>query len=94
VVSFSQLPPPTEAMFKNRIRCIRSARDAWSRCGAERHGSFPPVLFVQPITVWDEPALLAFDVRSNRPRWKNVIYNTCAPPHLENYFLAQRGQLS
>jgi len=49
--------------------------------------------FVQPITVWDEPRLLAFDVKSQPPAMKELsIYSDVHPPHLDDYFIAKRGQ--
>jgi uncharacterized membrane protein YhaH (DUF805 family) len=93
VVTFSQLPPPTEAMFKTGIAYPIRAEMHGQGVGAERHCIFSTGPFVEPITVWDEPRLLAFDVTS-QPRameeWS--IYKNLSPPHLENYFVARRGQ--
>jgi hypothetical protein len=93
VVTFSQLPPPTEAMFKTGIAYPIRAEMHGHGVGAERHCVFSTGAFVEPITVWDEPRLLAFDVSGQPPAMEELsIYNNVHPPHLENYFLAKRGQ--
>lgn len=93
VVTFSQLPPPTEAMFKTGIAYPIRAEMHGHGVGAERHCVFSTGAFVEPITVWDEPRLLAFDVSGQPPAMEELsIYSDVHPPHLENYFLAKRGQ--
>jgi len=93
VVSFSELPPPTEAMFKTGIAYPIRAEMHGQGVGAERHCVFSTGAFVEPITVWDEPRLLAFDVVDQPPAMEELsIYKNIHPPHLENYFLAKRGQ--
>ena len=93
VVTFSQLPPPTEAMFKTGLAYPIRAEMHGQGVGAERHCVFSTGAFVEPITVWDEPRLLAFGVSSQPPAMQELsIYNDVHPPHLDNYFIAQRGQ--
>ncbi len=93
VVTFSQLPPPTEAMFKTGIAYPIRAEMHGHGVGAERHCVFSTGAFLEPITVWDEPRLLAFDVSGQPPAMEELsIYRNVHPPHLENYFLAKRGQ--
>ena len=93
VVSFSELPPPTEAMFKTGLAYPIRAEMHGQGAGAERHCVFSTGAFVEPITIWDEPRLLAFDVSSQPPAMKELsIYDDVHPPHLENYFMARRGQ--
>ena len=93
VVSFSELPPPTEAMFKTGIAYPIRAEMHGQGVGAERHCVFSTGAFVEPITVWDEPRLLAFDVVGQPPAMEELsMYKNIHPPHLENYFLAKRGQ--
>lgn len=93
VVSFSELPPPTEAMFKTGIAYPIRAKMQGRGVGAERHCVFSTGAFVEPITVWDEPRLLAFDVVGQPPAMEEWSpYKHIHPPHLENYFLAKRGQ--
>jgi uncharacterized membrane protein YhaH (DUF805 family) len=93
VVTISQLPPPTEAMFKTGIAYPIRAEMHGHGVGAERHCVFSTGAFVEPITVWDEPRLLAFDVSGQPAAMQELsIYSNVHPPHLENYFLAKRGQ--
>jgi uncharacterized membrane protein YhaH (DUF805 family) len=95
VVTFSQLPPPTEAMFKTGIAYPIRADMRGQGVGAERHCVFSTGAFVEPITVWDEPRLLAFDVVGQPPAMEELsIYSNVHPPHLENYFVARRGQFA
>ena len=93
VVSFSELPPPTEAMFKTGLAYPIRAEMHGQGVGAERHCVFSTGAFVEPITVWDEPRLLAFGVKSQPPAMRELsVYSNVHPPHLEDYFIAQRGQ--
>ena len=93
VVTFSQLPPPTEALFKTGIAYPIRAEIRGRGVGAVRHCIFSTGPFVEPITTWDEPRLLQFDV-TEQPRameeWS--VYNDLRPPHVENYFIARKGQ--
>ena len=93
VVTFSQLPPPTEAMFKTGIAYPIRAEMHGRGAGAVRHCIFSTGPFVEPITTWDEPHLLQFDV-AEQPRAMEELslYNDLRPPHLENYFIARKGQ--
>ena len=93
VVTFSQLPPPTETMFKTGIAYPIRAEMHGHGAGAERHCVFSTGAFVEPITVWDEPRLLAFGVSGQPPAMEELsIYRHLHPPHLDNYFVAKRGQ--
>ena len=93
VVSFSELPPPTEAMFKTGLAYPIRAEIRGRGVGAVRHCVFSTGPFVEPITVWNEPRLLAFDV-TEQPRAMEELslYNDLRPPHLDNYFISRKGQ--
>lgn len=95
VVTFSQLPPPTEALFKTGVAYPIRAEIRGRGVGAVRHCVFSTGPFVEPITTWDEPRLLQFDV-TEQPRameeWS--LYNDLRPPHVENYFIARKGQFA
>jgi hypothetical protein len=95
VVTFSELPKPTEALFKTGIAYPLRAEIRGRGVGAVRHCVFSTGPFVEPITTWDEPRLLQFDV-SEQPRameeWS--LYNDLRPPHVENYFIARKGQFA
>lgn len=93
VVSFAELPKPGEAIFKTGIAYPIRAEIEGRGVGAVRHCQFSTGPFVEPITVWDEPRLLRFDVTS-QPRvmdeWS--FYNDIRPPHLEHYLISKQGQ--
>ena len=93
VVSFSQLPPPSEVMFRTGIAYPVRAEIRGRGVGAVRHCIFSTGAFVEPITTWDEPRLLAFEV-TEQPRAMEELslYNELRPPHLDNYFLSRKGQ--
>ena len=93
VVSFSQLPAPTEVMFSTGIAYPIRAEIRGRGVGAVRHCIFSTGPFVEPITTWDEPRLLAFDV-TEQPRAMEELslYNELRPPHLDNYFISRKGQ--
>jgi len=93
VVSFSQLSPPAELMFKTGIAYPIRAEIYGHGAGAVRHCVFSTGEFVEPITVWDEPRLLRFDVTAQPRAMEELsLYSYLRPPHLENYLISQRGQ--
>ena len=93
VVSFSQLPPPTERLFKTGIAYPIRADIRGQGVGAVRHCVFSTGEFVEPITVWDEPRLLRFDVTSQPRAMEELsLYSDLRPPHVENYLISRQGQ--
>ena len=93
VVSFAQLPPPTETIFKTGIAYPIRAEIAGRGIGAVRHCVFSTGEFVEPITVWDEPRLLSFSVSGQPPAMEEMsIYSDLHPPHVEHYLVSKRGQ--
>jgi len=93
VVSFAQLPPPTETIFKTGIAYPIRADIAGHGVGAVRHCVFSTGEFVEPITVWDEPRLLSFSVSGQPPAMEEMsIYSNLHPPHVEHYLISNRGQ--
>jgi uncharacterized membrane protein YhaH (DUF805 family) len=93
VVSFAELPPPNEKMFKTGIAYPIRAEINGHGPGAVRHCVFSTGAFVEPITVWDEPRLLQFDVRSQPAAMEEMsLYSDLRPPHLENYLISKKGQ--
>lgn len=61
--------------------------------GAVRHCEFSTGAFVEPITAWEPPHRLAFDVESQPPpmhEWSP--YRNVHPPHLDGYLKSQRGE--
>ena len=95
VVSFSQLAPPTERMFKTGIAYPIRADIRGRGVGAVRHCVFSTGEFVEPITVWDEPRLLRFDVTSQPRAMEELsLYRDLRPPHVENYLISRQGQFA
>ncbi|HEV8431509.1 MAG TPA: DUF805 domain-containing protein [Pyrinomonadaceae bacterium] len=93
VVSFSQLSPPTETMFRTGIAYPIRADIRGQGVGAVRHCVFSTGAFVEPITVWDEPRLLRFDVTSQPRAMEELsLYGDLRPPHVENYLISRKGQ--
>ena len=93
VVSFSELPPPAELMFRTGIAYPIRAEISGQGVGAVRHCVFSTGEFVEPITVWDEPRLLRFDVTAQPGSMEELsLYSDLRPPHLENYLISKQGQ--
>jgi Polyketide cyclase / dehydrase and lipid transport len=93
VVSFGELPPPTEKIFLAGIAYPVRARLDGSGVGAVRYCEFSTGPFVEPITGWDENRRLAFDVRAQpHPMREWSPYNELKPAHLEGFFRSRRGE--
>ena len=93
VIGFSTLPPPRELLFRLGIAHPLRARIDGAGVGAIRHCEFSTGAFVEPITVWDAPRVLAFDVAAQPPsmdEWSP--YASLSPPHLADGFTAVRGE--
>jgi hypothetical protein len=93
VVSFSEIPPPTEWMFRAGIAYPIRAGIQGAGVGAERHCVFSTGTFVEPIEVWDEPRRLTFSVTSNpAPMEEWTPYTHVEPPHLHGFLVSNGGQ--
>jgi uncharacterized membrane protein YhaH (DUF805 family) len=93
VVSFSQLPPPDDWIFRTGIAYPVQATIDGRGPGAVRHCVFSTGPFVEPIEVWDEPRLLRFSVTSSPPPMKEWSpFLDIHPPHLDNYLVSRRGE--
>ncbi len=93
VVSFTELPEPSRLLFRTGIAYPKRARIEGSGVGAVRHCEFSTGSFVEPITRWDEPATLSFDVLEQPPpmhEWSP--YKDLQPPHLDGYIQSRRGE--
>ena len=93
VVSFRDLPPPHELVFRLGVACPQRATIRGHGVGALRRCEFSTGAFVEPITAWDAPRRLTFDVteqpdpmRELSP-WRHVV-----APHLKDGFRAVRGE--
>lgn len=93
VIAFSEIPPPRELIFRAGIAYPLRARIDGSGVGATRHCIFSTGAFVEPITAWDAPAVLAFDVSAQPdPLTELSPYGHIDAPHLHGYFSSQRGE--
>jgi hypothetical protein len=93
VVAFSEIPPPTEWMFRAGIAYPIRAEIVGSGPGAERHCIFSTGAFVEPIQVWDEPHKLKFSVTANpAPLEEWTPYSHIDPPHLHGFLVSNGGQ--
>lgn len=93
VVAFTELPPPTEWLFRLGIAYPLRAEMFGQGPGAVRHCVFSTGPFVEPIEVWDEPRLLRFGVTKNPPPMEEwTPYKEVHPPHLEGFLASERGQ--
>lgn len=93
VVAFSEIPPPSEWMFRAGVAYPIRAEIAGNGVGAVRHCVFSTGAFVEPIEVWDEPHQLKFSVTSNPPPMEEwTPYSHIEPPHLHGFLVSEGGQ--
>ncbi len=58
-----------------------------------RYCEFSTGAFVEPITTWDKPHRLAFDVTHNPPPMREwSIHANVHPPHLAGFLRSRRGE--
>jgi hypothetical protein len=93
VVTFDKIEEPIDWIFKTGIAYPTDATIVGQGVGAIRYCNFTTGSFVEPITTWDEPNLLQFDVLEQpipmnelNPFWE------IHPPHLDGYFKSYKGQ--
>ncbi|WP_437185750.1 hypothetical protein SH668x_002866 [Planctomicrobium sp. SH668] len=93
VLEFPELPPPDEIFFRAGIAYPIKAEIQGHGVGAIRRCIFSTGAFVEPITVWDEPKRLAFDV-AEQPHSMTELspYPNLHPPHLDNSLRSNRGE--
>lgn len=93
VVAFAEIPPPRELLFRAGVAYPIRAEIDGAGVGATRRCIFSTGPFEEPITVWDEPHLLKFDVTRNpAPLNELTPYGHIDPPHLHGYFISHGGQ--
>lgn len=93
VVSFSDITAPPRWYLRTGLAYPLRARLEGTGVGAVRHCEFTTGAFVEPITVWDEPRRLAFDVVSQPPplqEWSP--YTRVYAPHLNGFFRTSHGE--
>lgn len=93
LVSFTEMPPPADWVFKMGVAYPIRARIAGQGVGAVRYCEFSTGPFVEPITRWQEPVRLSFDVIAEPPTMEEWSpYKEISPPHLEGSFHSRRGE--
>jgi hypothetical protein len=93
VVQFKEIEAPLPWYFRTGIAYPVRATIAGHGVGAIRRCEFSTGSFVEPITVWDEPRRLAFDVREQPAPLKELsIYSRVYAPHINGYFRSERGE--
>ena len=93
VVSFSELDAPPAWLFRLGVAYPVRATIDGAGVGAVRRCEFSTGAFVEPITTWDEPRRLAFDVVAQPPamhEWSP--YRTVAARHLDGYLAVSGGE--
>ena len=93
VVTFPDLAPPHEWLFRAGVAAPLRARIEGTGVGATRYCDFTTGSFVEPITVWEENRLLGFDITAQAPPMREWSpYPGVNPPHLAGYFRATHGE--
>jgi hypothetical protein len=93
VIAFSDLPEPPPLAFRLGIAYPQRARIEGRGPGALRRCEFSTGPFLEPITTWDEPRRLGFDVVGQPPpmtEWSP--YDHVLARHLDGYLRVQRGE--
>jgi uncharacterized membrane protein YhaH (DUF805 family) len=93
VIAFHELPPPDEWIFRMGVAYPQRAEIDGNGVGALRHCIFSTGAFLEPITIWDIPNRLAFDVIAQPdPLSELSPYRNLRPPHLHGYFISHCGE--
>jgi uncharacterized membrane protein YhaH (DUF805 family) len=93
VIGFSELPPPADWVLQTGIATPMRARIEGDGVGAIRYCEFTTGPFVEPITHWQPPTRLAFDVTAQPAAmeewspWEEIY-----APHIEDTMVSQRGE--
>lgn len=93
VIAFDRIDEAPAGIFRLGIAYPIEARIEGHGVGAVRHCIFSTGPFVEPITRWDEPHVLEFDVTSNPLPMKEFSpWGALDAPHLHGTFTAERGR--
>jgi hypothetical protein len=92
VIRFPKLPAPTEPLFQLGIAYPTHAEIIGEGVGALRTCYFSTGAFTEPITVWNRPHELAFDVVAQPNPMTELTLWKIHPPHLDGYFVSKRGK--
>lgn len=92
IIEFPELEKPKELIFRAGFAYPIHAQISGRGKGAIRKCNFSTGSFIEPITNWDEPRLLQFDVAENPPPMKELSLWDLDAPHLHDYFISKKGQ--
>lgn len=93
VIQFPELPPPRAWPFRVGIAYPTRATIEGAGIGAIRRCTFSTGSFVEPITAWDAPTRLAFDVTEQPPPMVETSpYEHLDAPHLLDGLITHRGE--
>lgn len=93
VLAFPPIDAPEPWYFRLGIASPKSAWIDGEGVGAVRHCVFTTGEFVEPITAWQAPHRLAFDVSDQpEPMFELTPYGEIHPPHLEGALRSVRGE--
>ncbi|MCA9130477.1 MAG: hypothetical protein KDB22_25485 [Planctomycetales bacterium] len=93
VVHFSEITDQPAWYFRLGIAYPTRARIEGAGVGALRYCEFSTGTFVEPITAWEQPTRLAFDVSAQpEPMFELTPYRHIHPPHLTGSFRSTRGE--
>ena len=93
VVAFPDIDEPAGWLFDLGIASPVGAHIEGRGEGAVRYCRFSTGDFVEPITVWDPPRRLAFDVTEQPPPMRELsLWAGISPPHLDDFMLSRRGE--
>ncbi len=92
-IDFKPIESPPEGLFRLGLAYPISARIEGEGVGAVRYCEFSTGDFVEPITTWDYPNLIQFDVLEQpHPLREWSPYGKIVTPHLEKYFRSVKGE--
>jgi hypothetical protein len=93
VIAFPEIKTEPRGLFAWGVAYpIRATIDGHG-VGATRYCEFTTGTFVEPITVWNKPTRLAFDVTDQpEPMSELSPYHSIHPPHLDASFRSSRGE--
>lgn len=93
VVSFPDIESPPAWYFRWGVASPLRARIVEVDGEKVRHCEFTTGSFVEPITCWDQPNRLCFDVTDQPdPLIELTPYRSVRPPHLQHSFKSHRGE--
>lgn len=93
VATFPEIAEPPAWFFRLGVAYPVRAVVEGDGVGAVRRCEFSTGAFVEPITAWDAPRRLSFDVTAQPAALHELSpYRALRPPHLDTAFRARRGE--